>query len=589
MEGVGSSRSGCVCYCNIALATIQTLVAVTLALVCPLVARASAGEEILPLSQVQVGMKGIGRTVFAGTNPEDYGFEVVGVWKGESPGRDMIVVRCTGRTIERTGLVAGMSGSPMYVGGKLIGALSGGWAFSKEPVGVVTPIESMLAILESPAAPAGGQGGGAEGRMKFEPFATPVFSSGIPMTVMERWRPRLAGWGFSPMSGSAVRSDATSLPAPELVPGSALCVPLIEGDLSLTALGTMTCRRGDRVLAFGHAMAGFGAVELPMSAAIVHAVVPSYMVSIKVGNATAPVGTLLRDERSGVMGVLGARPQPCPLEVRVTGGGRPIARRMRVVRHPELSGSFLSMAAASVVLEEVRAAGPLTLVSRIELGLPGNRTVRLSSAAATTDSPAQAVSELLEPVNVLLDNSIQPLTPVSASVSFEAEPRARLATLDSIRLNKPRFRPGETVQVTAILRTYGGGSISRTAELTLPADLERAAATVEVHDARSATTREQVRNPGKHSPRDLPSLIALMESARSPRSLWVRLAAQREGAGYGGRELPGLPGSVVSVFGAPGATGFAKLAADVEVEMPIGWVVMGQDSLPIEVLGDAQR
>ncbi|MBI3890595.1 MAG: hypothetical protein HY303_03590 [Candidatus Wallbacteria bacterium] len=544
------------------MTSIQFLLSVLLALLLPAVSEAAAGVDFMPLSKVKTGMKGKGRTVFSGTRPEEYDFEVLGIWHRESPGRDLIMVRCVGATIERTGLIAGMSGSPMYVEGKLIGALSGGWAFSKEPVGVVTPIESMLAMLDGKSAPAEGAGGG--GRSQLAPFATPVFSSGIHPKALERFRPQLSEWGLEPMAGSVVASGPSTPTVQEaaarLEPGGSLCVPLIEGDLSMCALGTLTCISGPNILAFGHPMMGFGPVELPMAAAVVHAVVPSYAVSIKIGNSTAPVGTLTFDGRSGVMGRLGPLPSTCELEVRVGHAGAPSLRHARVARQAGLTPELLAMAASSVVLNEVKSAGPMTVHSRIEVELPGGLKARFVSAAATTDSPGEALSDLMEPLALLLRNPFRSVTPLAARFDFEVDGEARLATLDSIRINKPRFRPGETAEVTVTVRTYGGGLVSKTAPVKLPKDLEAAVAT-----------------------------IALLEGTRTPTSLYVRLGAGRDGASVGGRELPELPGSVVSVLAAQGVTGVSKLAADLEVEVPFGRVVTGQESLPIEVLGDAQR
>lgn len=564
----------------------------------------AAGTEIVPISEVRPGMRGVGRTVFVGSRVDGFDVEVIGVWTGMGMGRDLILVRCKGGPLEKTGIVAGMSGSPVYIGKRLLGALSAGWSLAKEPVGGVTPMADMLALLDdksgkgavggdTKAQPGGGAsamaGGMSGGSMA--PIATPVYLAGFHPRAIEAFKPKLERFGMVPMIGGAVAATAGPTRPPELEPGSALCAILAEGDMSVSAIGTLTWRQGDRILAFGHAFLDAGPISFPMAPAIVHTVLANYLVSFKIGNAFAPVGALELDFPAGVLGRIGARASmiDTTLSVRRQDDVKAVERRLRIAKHPKLTLEMLALAAASSVMDVTRADGPLTIRSRFAIELETGPVVQVAGAATTAASPTDAILQLLDPLIVLFDNPFRSVMPRSIRMEFETELRNRTATLESIRINKSRFRPGETLEVTASIRPFDGRSIVKTGSIALPRGLETGQAVIEVADARASAAKEKARNPAKYSPKDLSSLVSLLAGTRSETSLWARVSIPREGVSVDGRELPSLPGSVLTVFAGQSVTGTSKLASDLEVEIPTGWVVTGQEALNIDILPEVLR
>ena len=327
--------------------------------------------QIMTVDELRPGMTGYGLTVFEGTKPERFGVEIISVLRNYDPQADMILIRCSGHNLEKTGIAAGMSGSPIYIDDKLIGALAYGWRFSVEPIAGVQPIERMLAnsglradlppprqeVLPEaqarggPAAPAGRStrpfaalaqrqsafarlagkaraagpvpgkpaAGSADRRAggALAPLAVPLVVSGGSQAAMDYLTDRLKGTGFVPVrSGGAGGQDPRTGQA-RMEPGATLTIPLLAGDMDAAVLGTVTTVIGDRVLAFGHPMWGEGPVNLPMATGVVHAFIPSIAESFKMGSAGKVIGAVRRDESASICGVIGQEPYMTPMTVRV--------------------------------------------------------------------------------------------------------------------------------------------------------------------------------------------------------------------------------------------------------------------------------
>ncbi len=564
---------------------------------------------ILPLSDVEAGMKGHGLTVFSGEGIQKFDVTVIDVIRKVELGRDMILIRCSGQGLEQSGVIAGMSGSPIYLEGKLAGALSSGWMLAKAPLAGVTPIEEMLAILKEPASSTGHERGhkgrrDGEGKMPnmrgdrlmgrltgtgeppwARPIATPLYFSGFHPRVLEAARKRLRSWNIIPMSGGGSSGKASSS-TEDIRPGSALAVSLVSGDMSVAGVGTVTWRQGNDVLAFGHPMVGAGPLALPMGPAVIHGVVPNHMISFKLGSALEATGVLLNDRAAGVFGRIGAKAETTPVRfgLRNRPGDPWRFRNISLARDRMLAPTLLSMAASSLVVAALKETGELTVNASLDAILDGGIKVRLTGAAATRTDPVGAVMDVISPLMDILSNPLEPVLAERIRINLEVEGRARIATLDSIRLSRSRYRPGDPVEVTATIRTFGGRYLSRTTTFDLPQGLEAGNGVLSVMDAETAAREDKKGHPSRYEPGNLEDLIAMHEQQRSRASLWIRLSLPMQGATLDGRELPSLPGSVLSVLSGQSESGIAILASNLEVELPTGFVIEGNEKLSLQIL-----
>ncbi|MBS1581712.1 MAG: hypothetical protein JST66_05860, partial [Bacteroidetes bacterium] len=298
-------------------------------------------QGLMPLSEVRAGMKGYGRTVFKGSKIERFDFEVLGVQENATPGGARILVKCTGGPLAETGIIAGMSGSPCYIGDRLVGALSTGFAFEKDAIGGITPIQQMLDQLKDvPEQPGKGTPlilpklgpptvikSALQGKMiplstilgTADPAELPLPVAGTPLgpDTKALWQ----GLPVKFVAAPALAPDA-SVAASPLEPGGMVAINLVQGDLNLTVAGTITYAAGKKLLLFGHPLFNLGAVDLPLWSANVATVVPSYSTSMKLATPVKQVGALREDRANGVGAVLGAEARMIPLRIGLNLGGR---------------------------------------------------------------------------------------------------------------------------------------------------------------------------------------------------------------------------------------------------------------------------
>ncbi|HEX3113548.1 MAG TPA: SpoIVB peptidase S55 domain-containing protein [Candidatus Eisenbacteria bacterium] len=292
---------------------------------------------VFPVDSVRTGMTGYGLTVFEGTKVDTFQVTILGVLRGYRPGANLVLARAEGHNLERTGIIAGMSGSPVYIHGKLLGAIAYAWAFNKDPVGGITPVEEMLSLFPPPGQPTpddvdqrlGLADFGADGAPADTPapgtnpledptgvraIAAPLTLSGFTPEAVSFLQPWLERRGFVVSPGGGYQPGVV---CDSLVPGSAVGVELIRGDWSAAAIGTLTYRDGDRLLAFGHPFVAMGWVRFPLTAATIHTIFASQQISTKVGSPSTTCGTLVADRSIGVSGELGTPPAMIPVRSRL--------------------------------------------------------------------------------------------------------------------------------------------------------------------------------------------------------------------------------------------------------------------------------
>jgi len=581
-------------------------VALTVVCLLPLAPTAAGIErqDIIRPEEARPGAKGFGLTVFRGSEPERFDVEVLGRLRNALPAQDLVLVRCRGGALAESKIVAGMSGSPVYLEdadgkARLLGAIAYSWSFQVDAVAGVTPITNMLEGLEAfkvaaaaerrPAFPPVADGGpiGAYllGEQPFaadpapgglRPIATPVIVSGVPSVFMGELRRALAPWGLEPVQGGSGSGEADAEPR-GLRPGDAMGVQLMRGDSDWTAIGTVTHVDGPHVLAFGHPFLLAGPWEAPVTRAEIEWTLARDSFSFKLANSGRPVGRLVDDRQPCVVAELGRPPAMVPCEVEVRGRGRQGRTfRYEVVQHPSITG-VLSLFA---VMDSVYAAYPweddalLTVSQRIELA--DGRSVSLRSVEAASGVFSSAMAS---PLRSLLANPFERVKIARLEYRIDVEPGRRTAEIVSVRASSREVRAGAQVTLRVRLRPFGAADAELDVPVQVPEEPRRGQFTAKVSAARLV-------RPDVAPPQNLDDYLAELEAAfRYPAtSLVVVTEGPTRGLRDRGRVLPALPASVVNVLSPAGVAGAAPSADPVHKLVDTKWVLSGSASLTLEVV-----
>jgi SpoIVB peptidase S55 len=578
--------------------------------------RAADSPEIFPLSKVQPGMKGVAYTIFSGDKIEPMDLVVLGILHNAmGPKQDVILVQLTGEKVEHTGVVAGMSGSPVYFEGKLAGALSLKLGiFNKEAIGGVTPIENMLDVEKSAAAPPASatasalapapslapgsaripipdnfaQRTGAGSAEFLVPIETPLISAGLYPETIAQFSKQLSSWGMSMMAGGS----APAAPDDALLkPGDMVGIDLIRGDLSLSNGCTVTSVDAGRVLACGHPIFSLGAVSMPMSRAHVITTLASSMASTKIISTGGTIGTLTQDRLTAVMGQLGAGPPMIPLEVKLT---TPVAEKdfhFELIQSPQLTPLLVALATFNGLVGSPAYGEGATLQLDGSIDLKGHTPVKLENLYAPTDTPV--------PTGVFVALSVQgafgriysnpyelpQVEKISLHITALAE--RRWAAIDTAWTEKSEVRPGETVAVKVLLRPYRGAPFIQEIPITIPPQSARGNLQLVVSDAE--TLNRNVQSLSSASQAQLPGLeelIKLINRERQNDRLYATLLQPTPTLLVEDKEMPNAPVSEINVLDQRQNSGGARLlhqskAGEWSVEMH--QVIAGEHTLTITV------
>lgn len=568
---------------------------------------------MMPLAEVSPGMRGVGRTVFRGTSIDTFGVEVLGVLDTGLPRNHMILARVSGQGLERAGIVAGMSGSPVFVEGRLIGALAFGWPFSTEPIAGITPIEEMLdlgsrsagdlgaaprahglppgtwnALWNTPADGAldlliGRPDPGAE---PMSPLQVPVAVSGFSGGGADLAERFLATRGFLPVQGGGGGDPAPGTGPVHLEPGSAVGVELIRGDASMAAIGTVTWVEGDRVLAFGHPMLSLGPTAYPMTEARILAVMPRLSTSFKLGVAGRTVGAITRDYATGVMGALGDAPHMIPIHLDLDFPERPETLDFQILDGEGLTPALVGVVATNCMQTLGRAQGAFTLRMRARVVLDSGRVVEISRVAAGFSPPTALAGDLARITGLLAGNPFQPVRLESIAVAVTVQDSIQAAFLDRVSVPPGPVHPGDAVAVTARLRDYRGETRAMEIPFALPADLVPGTYQLLACDSGQAARLDQERAPARYAPTSLDQVITLLEGEVPADHLVLRLVSAEPTPVVTGRELPRLPGSLRAVVLSPSASGAGgEAGATVVAERTVAAnrILIGCQAVPLTV------
>ncbi|HWG59102.1 MAG TPA: hypothetical protein VN661_08655 [Candidatus Acidoferrales bacterium] len=568
---------------------------------------------MFPLDQVKPGMKGVAYTIFSGDAVEPVNLEIIGVLRNAlGPKEDVILVRLLGQKAEETGVVAGMSGSPVYVDGKLLGALSLKLGtFTKEAIGGVTPIEEMLdverdsaqvpshaaavrtntpgdlaqrvALPQQFAVPADAGGG-----QYLEPIATPLITTGLYPDTLARFGKQLSQWGMAVMAGGT----APATPQDQNVkPGDMVSVDLIRGDLSASAGCTITTVQADRILACGHPIYGFGSVAMPISRAHVLLTLASAMSSTKVISTGGLIGTLTQDRSTAIMGRLGAGPAMIPMEVTLTTPSAQKAFHFQVVESPQLTPLLVALAAYNGISGSPAYGEGSTLQLDGDIELKGHTPVHLEDLFAPTDTPTP--NGLLVALSVqnaftsIFSNPYEQPKIERIRLNVKAVSERRWAVIDSAWAEKSEVRPGETIAVKVLLRPYRGAPFIQEIPVTVPPQAQRGTLQLLVSDAE--TLNRNVQFLAANSAAQLPGLeelIRLINRERHNDRLYATLLQPTPTLLVQDKEMPNVPVSEISVLDQRRSPEGARVlyqstAGEWSVEMH--QVIAGEDTLTLTV------
>ena len=516
----------------------------------------SRAELYMPVEDIQRGMKGIGRTVFQGTRIDTFGVEVLGVLRNVfGPKSDMILARLSGGPLARTGVIAGMSGSPVYIEGKLVGAVGYSiGAFAEEPIAGITPIGEMMTVLQRAAAdtlsratygsaPWDGRIAGVRGGV-LKPVAIPLVFSGFAPQIAEEFRAELGKYGLLPVQGGGGTDPSPSAEAFE--PGAPLGAQLVRGDLSITGIGTLTHRVGNRIVGFGHPMLFGGRTAMAMTGAFIHEVVSSQLLSFKLGTASRPLGVIVQDRAPGIAGVVGSEPEMMPVRIAISSPGHNAAFNMEIFRHRELGPLLVRMAVATSLITAEKLTGETTVVGQLTLHMPLRDRVVIKNKYAGTQGLGMAVIGLTQPLAQVIQNPFVEADIDSATFQLSVEDRAQSARIEGLRLDRSRYDPGDTVRASVSLAPLLGEREVVEVALPIPKFMPPGRLMLQVMNERDQRLQDAER--AAYQPKTLDELIELIKKPGRNDALVARFVAPRPGVTMGGRAIVGLPASVMSAL-----------------------------------------
>jgi hypothetical protein len=578
----------------------------------------AADPEIFPLSQIKPGMKGVALTIFAGDQVEKFDLVVIGVMPNFlAPKESIILVQLEGPKVEHTGVVAGMSGSPVYIDGKLAGALSLKLGlFAKEPLAGVTPIENMLSLPKGqpPAIRTGNapddtlaentaawpQRGtkielpqewaarsGLTGGNFLQPIESPLVFSGFSGAAIRQYASAFAGFGMMAAQGGTADARPDDR---DIKPGDMVSAVLMEGDLSLDASCTVTAIVDGRVYVCGHPLFGFGSVAMPMARGRVLTTLSSDLESTKIVNAGGTIGSFSQDRVTAVVGSLGAAPKLIPIDMTVATPDGDQHLSFRMMSNPKITPLLMGLAALNGLVQNAVYGEGTTLHLSGGIEIAGHSTVTLENYFAPTDSfipdgssAAGAVENVFQRIfaNPYETADIQRVT-----LRMEALPERRQTTIEGAWLDKPEAGPGDTVNVKVQMRPYRGSPVIREVPITIPPQATRGT-TMQILASDSATLNRMNFVSGSQTRlQSLEQMISVLNRERRNNRMYVTLLDPSPTMVVQDKVMPNVPASQINLLdqrGGPASSLVVRESAAGEWSVPLDQIVQGSTTITIQI------
>jgi hypothetical protein len=581
-----------------------------------LAAALHAQTAFFPLKDVTPGLRGIGKTVFSGNRIEEFQVEVLGVLENIGPKQSLILARLSGGPLEKTGVLQGMSGSPVYIDGKLAGAVALAFPFAKEPIAGIRPIEEMVRVTEAGREPAPSQVARNEislasllsghdltrilprrqevsaGDTKLLDIATPVSFAGFTRETLDTFAPQLRALGLEPAQGLAAggHADPHMGDPSTLKPGSMISVELMTGDMSIGADGTITYIDGSRIYAFGHRFLAIGSTALPFARAEVLALLPVMSSSFKISAPKEMMGAILQDRNTAIAGELGRAAAMAPVSISVSRAGRRLdSYQMEMVNDRFLSPLLLQMAVFSTLDATERTVGASSFRVSGEVEFQGSAApLKLNNMyAADTGSAMIASLSTAIPLAFVLQSGFDSLQVKKVVLNIESFDAKMQLQIDNVFVNRREVRPGEKVELTAIMVGDNGKETARQVEYQVPLGATPGPLLFTVADGMTTNLTEFRQIIGAQ-PKSIAQLLSMVNNLRANTKAYVRVWRPEPAFQLEGEDFPDPPPSVALILaGAQTALGSvtqtrnSKLA---ELEIGAGdCAITGSKTIQVEV------
>ena len=590
-------------------------------------APAPKGPALFPLEDLRPGMKGTARTVFSGSETEEFGVEILGVLPGfPGPRQSAIIARLSGANVEKTGVFAGMSGSPVYIDGKIVGAIAFSFPFGKEPIAGITPIKQMIDLFDrgpenvrpkEPRVVSFAQLAGTDWKpnlpkpavssvsllapvsagsplmpllgQQMAPIATPLVFSGISQESLSVFAPQLVASGLLPVSGAGGSAAVTPLAEVNentFPPGSSISVQLVRGDYSLAAAGTVTMRDGDRIYAFGHPFLSLGASDMPMAESSVVTVISNMSNSFKLAVPGRMVGAISQDRASGIFGLLGKAPKMIPVKINLhTSRDRIETYSYEIATDSFLTPLLLNITLFNTITSSERALGDSTITMKGEIRVNGQETIQIDRRFSANNAPIMAAGSIAAPVSSLLASGFDDVQLDGITLDISSSETKYAGTLERVTLDRTEVQRGEKVEVQAYVRTESGKQFVQRIPIQIPEDAPAGQLLVFVGDGGALQEGSAAKS---FVPRDLSQLVKAINTVKKSDRLYVKLFRITPGAVIGTNELPSLPPSMVATLNSDRTSGGytpTVLSPVYETELPPAeFVISGQQLIAIDIV-----
>lgn len=553
-----------------------------------------AASELMSIEEIRPGMVGLGRTVFQGTQLQDFKVHILGVLRNvQGPKRDLILARLEGGPLADTGVAQGMSGSPVYIDGRLIGAVSYSiGAFAKEPIAGITPIAEMKDATSMPRRTASGQArlelpitregltgaltavynrvapfarrpadvqvmglpqaAGSQLGAMLRPIATPLLLGGFEPDVADLMAESFRTVGFTPViSGSSREMDSDAAIEP-LREGDAIGVALVRGDLEMGATGTVTHIDDDRIYAFGHPFYNLGPAEFPLTRAHVYTMLPSLMTSFKISAMGPTIGTMQQDRATAIAGTLGKGPALVPMKVTVqsnrgSGSGSPRELKYQLVNDQLFTPLLAYVALFNTLTSYERQFGAATVSVKSRATLKGHGELSLEDVFAGESPLLGASAAVAGPLAMVLTNDIEPVSLEALDVTVTTAESPRTASIERVWLDDIRPRAGRTVPLKILTRSYRGDEKITTVPIEIPGNAS-SELSILVTDGRQLNALEQRELRRSLQPQSVAQMLRVLNDTRRNNRIYVRLLTGTPGAVVNGEAMTALPPSVLAVL-----------------------------------------
>jgi len=550
-----------------------------------------AAPSIFPLKDIRAGQHGVGRTVFSGSRIEEFQVEILGVLENIGPRQSIILARLSGGPLAQTGVMQGMSGSPVYIDGKLIGAVALGFENAKEPICGIRPIEEMLQVEPDPKLDSEQQRASLTPREQFlsgetrlTELATPVSFSGFTAATLEHFAPQLRLLGMDPRQGVSSGGrlpDALGDPK-KLEPGSMISVQLLSGDMNVGADGTVTAIDGNKIYAFGHRLMAAGGTELPFARSDVLALLPALSSSFKISQPREWMGTITEDRNSAISGLTGQRARMIPIEIKMG----PNTYRMGMIQDRVLTPLVAQMAVFSAIDSTARTIGAASYNVRGQINFDSG-SVKLDNVYSGDVSVSTSASlGIVTPLSYAMTSGFDALKLKDIKLEIGTLDQRRQMQISDVVAPR-RVRPGEEFEIAVILSGENGTETTRKVRYRVPVGAETGPLYLTVGDATASNLADLQAAYGATF-RSPAQVLGMLNGLRTNTSAYLRV--WRSGPSYTveGRELPDPPASVAMILGRAQPGGPSSLnvrgAELAEIEVASGGnVVTGTKTIQIEV------